>query len=68
MTFQVRHDWHKGATIAGAELATCAHCQTLRVTESPTVHYVKREAQEDRRVLRAEPPCVGAPAFFRAPW
>lgn len=37
MTFRTRHEFIDGATILGAQLATCPHCGTQRVTE-PSRH------------------------------
>lgn len=82
MTFQLRHDWEGGAAIVSATIATCANCETLRVLERDAIpfvrdraHYIKRaidpSSPKDRPtnlILEAEPPCIGAPPFFRAPW
>lgn len=77
MTFRLRHEWEHGATlpalaggvvVIGAMLATCPHCETLRVTEPSRVTFIQRKLPEAERVRELEPPCIGAAPFFKAPW
>ncbi len=78
MSFRTSHEWTGGASIpvvnaGGAvvghySLATCRHCETLRVAGAGGVHFVRRAAKESDRVLHAEPSCVEPAAFFKAPW
>lgn len=74
MTFRMHHDWKIGAFIVAARLATCAHCETLRVTEGERSHFIKRAidplspaARRGNLVLEEEPPCVAPPPFFAPP-
>lgn len=67
MTFRLRHEWTSGARVNGADLATCPHCATLRVTlmvagGADEVHFIRRisdapklEGQECARVDYMKP-------------
>ncbi len=80
MTFQLRHDWHDGARVNGAQLATCANCETLRVelgtVEGMRVHYIRRvleppnrpEQDPLARVTLEAPRCISPAGHFRAPF
>lgn len=63
MTFRVRHEWpEKPSRVLTAELATCKHCGTLRVTEEgkPT-RYLRSVGAESERDRFDEPPCIEPP-------
>lgn len=69
MTFRLRHDFKDGASILGMQLATCMHCETLRVTlPNAAPHFIRRAKVESERVRDAEPPCTSPALHFRAPW
>lgn len=58
MSFRLRHEWPElPARLLAAELATCSHCGTLRVTEAekPTRYLQQRKGE-----LLEEPPCLEA--------
>ncbi len=46
MSYQLQHAYTPGRNVNGAELASCGHCTTLRVTlpttEGPKTHYIRR--------------------------
>ena len=63
MTFRVRHEWpDKPRRILSAELVTCPHCGTLRVTEEgrPT-RYLRSVGSPEERDRVEEPPCIEPP-------
>ena len=63
MTFRVRHEWPASPTrVLAAELATCPHCGTLRVTEAgrPT-RYIRAVPDGPERDREDEPPCIAPP-------
>lgn len=63
MTFRVRHEWpDKPRRILTAELVTCPHCGTLRVTEEgrPT-RYLRSVGSPAERERLEEPPCLAPP-------
>lgn len=69
MTFRVRHEWPaKPRRLLAAELATCPHCGTLRVTEEgkPT-RYIRPVLVEAERDRVDEPPCIELPKRTSAP-
>lgn len=52
MSYQPRHTFVDGATILGAQLATCTHCGTLRVTDAkkhPEPRYVLPGVSDELR-------------------
>jgi hypothetical protein len=56
------HDWKPGATILTATLAICKQCDSIRVTEGESVHYIRRVAHvRDERIALEEPECVPPP-------
>jgi len=62
VTFRLRHEWHRGARVNGAQLWTCEHCGTLRADDvgaaaGGTV-YLRRVEDEAERVRTKEPPCL----------
>lgn len=65
-TWRLHHDWHDGARINGARLATCRACGTLRATSDAGAVYVRRVEDETERVRTIEPPCV-APTRRQVP-
>jgi len=74
MTFRVRHEWpEKSTRIVDAELVTCPHCHTLRVTTAgkPT-RFLRRvpcatcavdpkKPHDCERDRETEPPCIEPP-------
>lgn len=63
MTFRVRHEWpDQPRRILAAELVTCPHCGTLRVSEEgKPARYLRAVAQESERDRFDEPPCIELP-------
>jgi hypothetical protein len=64
MTYRTRHEFKDGANILGAQLATCAHCKVLRVTDEarhPQPRYILPGVKDAalRDVFDA-PPCLSA--------
>lgn len=61
MTVQASHSFVDGASILGAQLATCDHCKTLRVTD-PARHaqprYLTRTADLAKRDTEECPACI----------
>lgn len=57
-TWRLRHDWHDGATVNGARLATCRACGALRATTDAGSIFVRRVEDEAERVRTSEPPCI----------
>ena len=57
-TWRLHHDWHQGARINGAQLATCRACGALRATSEAGTVYVRRVEDEAERVRTLEPPCI----------
>ena len=70
MTFQLRHEWSTGASVNGARLSCCMHCETLRVSieAPPGEYFIRRKAEERERVKQQEPPCIAPAPFFKPPW
>ena len=80
MTFRLRHEWRPGVALpdggaaalgrveVGALLATCGHCEALRVEDAAGVTFLRRCEDEAERVTRIEPPCLSPSPTFRAPW
>lgn len=71
MSWRLHHEWKRGAEIAGARLATCPHCGTLRSTEKKpdapeAVLYIKR-TYDVGRITEIEPPCIPPPRGL-PPW
>lgn len=61
MSYRPSHDFIDGASILGAQLATCSHCQTLRVTNAarhPQPRFVVRTTDESKRDTFEVPPCI----------
>lgn len=64
-SFRPHHDFKDGANVLGAQLATCDHCKTTRVTE-PTRHaqprYIRPGVRDDKpgdeRDSFVAPPCI----------
>ena len=63
MTFRVRHEWpDKPRRILSAELVTCPHCGTLRVSEAgKPPRYLRAVVTESERDRFDEPPCIELP-------
>jgi hypothetical protein len=63
VTFRLRHEWPtEPRRVLSAELVSCPHCGTLRVTEAgrPT-RYLRRVSEEAERDREDEPPCLEPP-------
>lgn len=40
----------------------------FRGASATSVFFIRRKAEEVERVVRVEPPCISAAAFFKSPW
>ena len=58
MSFRLAHEWTLGPCINGMQLATCAHCGTLRSTIDGIETFFRRERDEHERVRGTSPACV----------
>lgn len=61
MSYRPTHEFVKGATILGAQLATCSHCGTMRVTDEarhPQPRYIIRAGDVPERDGFDVPACL----------
>lgn len=64
-TYRTHHEWVDGASVLGAQLATCAHCGTMRVTDEsrhPSPRFILRVSDPQYRDGFEMPPCLEASA------
>lgn len=62
MSFNVRHAWHVGSVVNGAQLSTCPQCECLRVTLGGVEYFIRRIVDATEEQARAAGLAPGAPS------